>query len=658
MLPQGFVQDLLSRVDVVEVVGRHVELKKAGINHKGLCPFHGEKSPSFIVSPSRQTYHCFGCGVHGDAIRFLTEHHGMGFMDVVRDLAQQVGLTVPERQESPEDRARADAEKSQRATLSGVLVKAGEHYRSALKASPRAVAYLKKRGLTGAIAARFGMGYAAEGWRTLAGVFPHYEDPLLSECGLVIVSGDDAEAQKRYDRFRDRIMFPIRSVRGEVVGFGGRVLDVGEPKYLNSPETPVFHKGQELYGLFEARQGLRAKGYALVVEGYMDVVALAQWGYPNAVATLGTACTAEHVAKLFRFTESVIFSFDGDAAGRRAAGRALEAALPHASDLRSVRFLFLPAEHDPDSFIREQGPEAFEREVAQAVPLSTQLMAQAGADCDLATPEGRSRMLTQAGPLVELLPDGLLREQLVQALAQLGGIAVEALQAHWAKRAKPRTRYESAGSANANASSQDGDDRAEDDDPGAYQDRGNIVWRNHRQFNGRLRPHPMMGRRLPPQAATLLDRTAWLLGRHAAVWLDLPGESHDFLTAQPAPYNQFFAGLERVLHEHGAVTMTALMAELRRSQPEAVVDEELDQTKLHELLDRLAGYHEVEDEESPTLLVEAVLRRLHQRAVADELQWLIESGELSEAATERRNALFALTAELKKTPPTVSTPGR
>jgi DNA primase len=185
------------------------------------------------------------------------------------------------------------------------------------------VAYLKKRGLTGAIAARFGMGYAAEGWRTLAGVFPHYEDPLLSECGLVIVSGDDAEAQKRYDRFRDRIMFPIRSVRGEVVGFGGRVLDVGEPKYLNSPETPVFHKGQELYGLFEARQGLRAKGYALVVEGYMDVVALAQWGYPNAVATLGTACTAEHVAKLFRFTESVIFSFDGDAAGRRAAGRAL-----------------------------------------------------------------------------------------------------------------------------------------------------------------------------------------------------------------------------------------------------------------------------------------------------------------------------------------------
>lgn len=654
MLPQGFVQDLLSRVDVVEVVGRHVELKKAGINHKGLCPFHGEKSPSFIVSPSRQTYHCFGCGVHGDAIRFLTEHHGMGFMDAVRDLAQQVGLTVPERQDSPEDRARADAEKSQRATLSEVLAKAGEHYRSALKASPRAVAYLKKRGLTGAVAARFGMGYAPEGWRTLAGVFPRYDDPLLSECGLVIVSGDEGEEQKRYDRFRDRIMFPIRSVRGEVIGFGGRVLDVGEPKYLNSPETPVFHKGQELYGLFEARQGLRAKGYALVVEGYMDVVALAQWGYPNAVATLGTACTAEHVAKLFRFTESVIFSFDGDAAGRRAAGRALEAALPHASDLRSVRFLFLPAEHDPDSFIREQGPEAFEHEVAQAVPLSTQLIAQAGADCDLATPEGRSRMLTQAGPLVELLPDGLLREQLVQALAKLGGIAVEVLQAHWAKRGKPRAGPDTAGPAHAS----DRGDRADDADPRDYQDRGSNGWRNNRQANGRLRLHPMGGRRLPPQAATLLDRTAWLLARHAAVWLDLPGESHDFLIAQPAPYNQFFAGLERVLHEHGAVTMAALLGELRGSQTGAAEDDELDQAKLRELLDRLAGYHEVEDEESPALLVEAVLRRLHQRAVADELQWLIESGELSEAATERRNALFALTAELKKNLSPASSHGR
>jgi len=399
VLPQGFVQDLLSRIDIVEVVGRQVELKKAGINHKGLCPFHGEKTPSFIVSPSRQTYHCFGCGAHGDAIRFLTETSGIGFMDAVRDLAQQAGLTVPQSRSTPEDQARSAAEREQRLALSDILARAEAHYRQALKASPRAIDYLKARGLTGAIAARFGLGYAPDGWRGLASVFARYDDPQLAEAGLVIVQGDEGEEQRRYDRFRDRIMFPIRSVRGEVIGFGGRVLDQGEPKYLNSPETPVFHKGQELYGLFEARQALRQKGYALVVEGYMDVVALAQHGFANAVATLGTACTAEHVSKLFRFTESVVFSFDGDAAGRRAAARALEAALPHASDTRSVRFLFLPSEHDPDSYVRELGEQAFNEAVETAVPLSIQLVAHASEGCDLATAEGRSRMLSQARPL-------------------------------------------------------------------------------------------------------------------------------------------------------------------------------------------------------------------------------------------------------------------
>ena len=732
MLPQGFIHDLLSRVDVVEVVGRHVELKKAGINYKGLCPFHGEKSPSFIVSPSRQTYHCFGCGVHGDAIRFLTEHHGMGFMESVRDLAQQVGLTVPENTASPEDQARATAEKEQRNTLTEVLAKASDHYRAALKASPRAVDYLKRRGLTGAIAAQFGMGYAPEGWRTLAGVFPRYDDPLLADSGLVITSGGNGdksgdksgaksgdkpgdkpgEEQKRYDRFRDRIMFPIRSVRGDVIGFGGRVLDVGEPKYLNSPETAVFHKGQELYGLFEARQGLRAKGYALVVEGYMDVVALAQWGYPNAVATLGTACTAEHMAKLFRFTDSVVFSFDGDAAGRRAAARALEAALPHATDLRSVRFLFLPPEHDPDSYIRALGPEAFEAAVTQAVPLSAQLIHLAGADCDLATPEGRSRMLTQAGPLVELLPEGLLREQLVQELAKLGGIAPDVLQAHWARRAGPRQRAtrdaaegprstgHEPGNDAANQAANDAASAASatqaryaelaDDGapPGFWRRDGQGGGRGDGKFSGKFnskfgdkfgntsgerfsgtgrgganrggwnnsdrpRLHPMMASlRAPPQTATLLDRTAWLLARHAGAWLELAAESHEFLIAQPAPYGQFFAALERALHDHGAITMPALLEALRRENSEALEqgDGDADQNGLRPLLDRMTRFHEVEDDESPVLLVEDVLRRLRQRAVADELQWLIESGELSEAATERRNALIALTAELKNRP--------
>ncbi len=672
MLPQGFIQDLLSRVDVVEVVGRHVELKKAGINHKGLCPFHGEKSPSFIVSPSRQTYHCFGCGVHGDAIRFLTEHHGMGFMDAVRDLAQQVGVAVPESTATPEDKARADAERAQRSTLSEVLDKAAGHYRSALKASPRAVAYLKQRGLTGQIAARFGLGYAPEGWRTLASVFPKYDDPLLAESGLVISSGGEADGggdEKRYDRFRDRIMFPIRSVRGEVIGFGGRVLDVGEPKYLNSPETPVFHKGQELYGLFEARQGLRAKGYALVVEGYMDVVALAQWGFPNAVATLGTACTDEHVTKLFRFTDTVVFSFDGDAAGRRAAGRALEAALPHASDTRSVRFLFLPSEHDPDSYIRDLGPEAFDAAVAQAVPLSAQLIAHAGADCDLTQAEGRSKMLAQAGPLVALLPDGLLREQVVQALAQQGGMAVEVLQAHWARRSAGRRPMRGDATANEDLPPDgDGDGTPPDlldgdswrgqrmsgkrDGSRAWnRDGGRGERGNWRSAGGRPRVYPMAGHRAPPQSATLLDRCAWLLARHTAVWLAQSGETHEFLAGQPAPYGPFFMGLERVLHDHGPITMAALIGELRgQSAADDVPDD-----GLQLLLDRLNGFHDVADDEAPDVLLEAMMRRLREQAVAEELKWLTESGDLSDEATARRNALIHLRAQLKRGTP--ATPG-
>ena len=391
MIPPSFLQDLLSRTDIVAVVGRHVELKRAGANMMGLCPFHGEKSPSFSVSVSKQFYHCFGCGASGDAIRFLTEHLGLSFVEAVRDLAQGAGMQVPEEQVSADERERRDTLRQRRQSLGDVMTRAADFYRAQLRASPRAIDYLKGRGLSGAAAARFTLGFAPPGWRTLAGVFPSYDDPLLEEAGLVRQrQNDDADEHKdgpannhdrgRYDWFRDRIMFPIRSVAGDVIGFGGRVFDDSKPKYINSPETPLFSKGRELYGLFEARQALRDKGYALVVEGYMDVVALAQSGFPNAVATLGTACTAEHVQKLFRFTDAVVFSFDGDAAGRRAANRALEAALPHASDLRSVRFLFLPPEHDPDSYVRQLGAAAFEAQVVQAVPLSRQLVIQASAD--------------------------------------------------------------------------------------------------------------------------------------------------------------------------------------------------------------------------------------------------------------------------------------
>ena len=338
-IPQSFIQELIARTDVVEVVGRYVQLKKGGANYMGLCPFHGEKSPSFSVSPSKQFFHCFGCGKNGNAIGFLMEHSGMNFIEAVKDLAQSYGMQVPEDEADPQERQRAAQQRQRQVTLNDVLEKAGEAYRKQLKTSPRAIDYLKGRGLSGDIAKAFGLGYAPEGWRSLASVFADYQDPLLVESGLLISNTEDGAEEKRYDRFRDRIMFPIRNVKGECIGFGGRVMGDGTPKYLNSPETPVFSKGRELYGLFEARTALREAGYVLVTEGYMDVVALAQSGFANAVATLGTACTTDHVQKLFRFTDAVVFSFDGDAAGRRAARKALDCALRQRCAQRQV-FVF------------------------------------------------------------------------------------------------------------------------------------------------------------------------------------------------------------------------------------------------------------------------------------------------------------------------------
>jgi DNA primase len=601
VIPPAFIQDMLSRVDIVEVVGRHVELKKAGINHKGLCPFHGEKSPSFIVSPSRQTYHCFGCGVHGDVLRFLMEHAGMGFLDAVRDLAQQVGMAVPEDDSSPQERERAAALKARQATLSDVLAKAAEHYRKQLKDSPRAVAYLKGRGLSGQIAARFGMGYAPEGWRALASVFPRYDDPLLEESGLVITheaeSGDEAE-RKRYDRFRDRIMFPIRSVQGEVIGFGGRVLDKGEPKYLNSPETPVFSKGRELYGLFEARSALRQKGYVLVVEGYMDVVALAQLGFPNAVATLGTACTAEHVQKLFRFTDSVVFSFDGDAAGRRAAGRALEASLPHASDTRTIRFLFLPSEHDPDSFVREHGAEAFEHCVQQAVPLSRQLIEASGEGCDLETAEGRARMLANAKPLWHALPDGALKQQMLSAIAQAGRMETADLQGLWGGTPAGR--------------------------PAAPPDAP--------------RPPRRRPQRVSAGTATLLDRALWLLVQRSDLWASLDGEGHDILAGQAAPYDRFFGCIERNFHDHGPLGAAALLDELRAAG---------DEIGAAPVIARVAAFHDPDPETDLSGELALVLDRLRLRTVEEELELLFASGEPSPDALQRSKELREAQRRLK-----------
>ena len=419
MIPPSFIQDLLTRVDVVDIVGRYVQLKKGGANYMGLCPFHNEKSPSFTVSPTKQFYHCFGCGAHGTAIGFLIEYSGMGFVEAVKDLAQNVGMIVPENEDRLPPAQRAQ-EQARTLALSEAMTGACDFYRQQLRGAERAKQYLIGRGLTGEIAARFGMGYAPDAWDGLRAVFPDYADSALVEAGLVIDRSDeDGGNRKRYDRFRDRVMFPIRNVKGQVIGFGGRILDNGEPKYLNSPETPLFQKGNELYGLFEARQAIREAGYVLVTEGYMDVVALAQLGFAQSVATLGTACTAVHVQKLLRQTDNVIFSFDGDGAGRRAARRALEACLPLATDDKTIKFLFLPAEHDPDSFIRALGAEAFAKEVQDAMPLSQFLLKEVAGDNDLSTPEGRARTQFDAKPLLQALPASGLRLQIVRGLASL-----------------------------------------------------------------------------------------------------------------------------------------------------------------------------------------------------------------------------------------------
>ena len=573
-IPQSFLQELLSRVDVVEVVGRYVQLKKGGANFMGLCPFHGEKSPSFSVSPTKQFFHCFGCGKSGDAIGFLMEHAGMTFIEAVKDLAQQVGMVVPEEDQSPEERARAAEQRQKQNSLTDVLEKAGESYRQHLKTAPKAVAYLKGRGLSGQIAKRFGLGYAPEGWRSLASVFPNYDDPLLAESGLVIVNEEDS---KRYDRFRDRVMFPIRNIKGECIGFGGRVMGEGTPKYLNSPETPVFHKGRELYGLFEAREALHAAGYVLVTEGYMDVVALAQMGFPNAVATLGTACTPDHVQKLFRFTDAVVFSFDGDAAGRRAARKALDGALPYATDVRSIKFLFLPAEHDPDSYIREFGRDGFAQCVAQATPLSRFLIEVAKEDCDLDTAEGRARLSSNAAPLWRALPDGALKRQLLSELANLVQLETSELGSLWQTQAdKSQARSGPRGPAAASArlaeheltdadlSAPAADGYASSTESTRFQaaKRSPSPWK--KDANGKWRkddtpPLPLGPRSLPASRA---DHASRLVLGNMALWDTLTGEDHAMLCALPAPHGALFAWLESQFHDHGPLAWSALNADL------------------------------------------------------------------------------------------------
>ena len=588
-IPQSFIQELLARADVVDIVGRYVQLKKGGANFMGLCPFHGEKSPSFSVSPTKQFYHCFGCGKNGNAISFLMDHAGMTFIEAVKDLAQQYGLQVPEEDISPQDRVRAAQMREQQATLTSVLEKAALAYSKNLRTSERAIQYFKRRGVSGEVAKTFSLGYAPEGWRSLASVFPDYSDPLLVESGLVITGeaedGNSAGDVKRYDRFRDRVMFPIRNVKGECIGFGGRVLGDEKPTYLNSPETPVFSKGRELYGLFEARTALRQHGYALVTEGYMDVVALAQLGFANAVATLGTACTTDHVQKLFRFTDSVVFSFDGDSAGRRAARKALDAALPFASDVRTVKFLFLPSEHDPDSFIREHGKEGFAAYVAKAVPLSKFMLEAASEGCDLDTAEGRAHMASNARPLWSALPEGALKPQLLAEIAEQVMIDSRELLQLWQtgsgnrkpnykNNSNPRTpakEYPSESPLNSGPAQEMPDF---EDYPANFH--GDVDYSTSEPhflpqtapkgkfgrpgFTTRHAPRRLTGRIHP---ASREDRVLRLLLTEPQSWDRLTTEEHHLLLALPAPHGPLFAWLESQLHEHGPQSWAVLREGLR-----------------------------------------------------------------------------------------------
>jgi len=412
VIPESFVQELLHRVDIVDLIDAHVPLRKAGANYAACCPFHNEKTPSFTVSPTKQFYHCFGCGAHGTAIGFLMEYAGLGFVDAIKDLAARVGMQVPEDEGRPHDGPILH-------TLTDIMTRAAKYYYEQLKRSEKAINYLKQRGVSGEIAQKFGIGYAPDGWQNLGSAFDDYSASGLQQAGLVIRN----EQGRLYDRFRDRVMFPIMNQKGEIIAFGGRVLGEGEPKYLNSPETPLFEKGREVFGLPQARAALREKNAAIVVEGYMDVVALAQHGVGNAVAALGTATTATHVQKLLRQVDRIVFCFDGDVAGRKAAWRALENSLEALPEQKSIGFVFLPQSEDPDSYVRTQGSEAFDRLVAQAVPLSEFMLRELASHCDMTSAEGRAKLVADAKPLLGRLQTPLLRLQLVKRLAEASGFS-------------------------------------------------------------------------------------------------------------------------------------------------------------------------------------------------------------------------------------------
>ena len=449
-IPQTFIDDLLDRVDIVDVVNSRVQLKKAGKNYKACCPFHEEKSPSFTVAQDKQFYYCFGCGAGGNALGFVMEFDRLDFLPAVEMLAKNAGMEIP-REAAPDQRVT-----KQKDSLYSILTQSDKFFRQQLRThqgAKVAVDYLKGRGLSGKIAAQFGVGYAPPGWDNLLKVAggDDQKNKLLDESGMIIVK---PEEKKQYDRFRHRIMFPIRDQRGRTIGFGGRVLDDSTPKYLNSPETPVFHKGRELYGLYEARQALKEIPCLIMVEGYMDVIALAQYGIANAVATLGTALTENHLQKLFRYTSEIVFCFDGDSAGRRAAARSLEIALPEMRDGVSAKFLFLPDGEDPDSMVRQLGTEAFLEQVEKSQPLSEFLFEQLSDGIDSSTADGKARLSKTCAPQINRIPQGVFRQLMLEELSRRTGVSADNLRDYVATHVTPQQRAAIANDPNHETGSQ------------------------------------------------------------------------------------------------------------------------------------------------------------------------------------------------------------
>lgn len=426
-IPRDFIDDLLARTDIVELVSSRVKLKKTGKNYSACCPFHSEKTPSFSVSPQKQFYYCFGCGAKGDAIKFVEEFDRIGFAEAVEELAALHGMEVPREQ----GHQRNPKAQERREDAYALMQDIQRHYYQNLKGHPAAVDYLKGRGLSGDIVKQFGIGFVPDEWDSVLKIFgtSFERQQLLMDTGMLVQN----EKGRRYDRFRDRIMFPIRDRRGRTIAFGGRVLGDGTPKYLNSPETRIYHKGSELYGLYEARQANRELERLVVVEGYMDVVALFQAGVTYAVASLGTSTTSDQLELLFRSAPEVICCYDGDRAGREAAWRAMENALPLLRDGRTLKFIFLADGEDPDSMVRKEGKDAFETALAGALPLSQFLFQELEKSIDMGSPDSRSRLAEKAVPLLDRLPDSVYRVMLRESLAKRLGVAEEQLERFVAK---------------------------------------------------------------------------------------------------------------------------------------------------------------------------------------------------------------------------------